>query len=199
MYNFDNSGHRYEHHLNGLEDDYESLYGYDINHLYEWSIANDDGWLSMESLLCYTLNIYGHILTAAIDFNVGSVLDIGCGYGRQSKMFAESNISYYGLELSHTPFYGLDRPDCELIIAEYPACGNIVGADAAISSHCVGTGILWEPEAIADDFDVFIGNCYVDFFDELFPLYNNQMIINTDTTVLNPDDGIPMMIAACWN
>ena len=189
---------RYKPHLVEDTDNYVDQYGYDIEHLDEWCRANDPDYASMESLLSYTMNVYGHIVAACLALGVEDVLDIGCGCGQQSKMFAESGIEYTGLEVGDYPFYGEGRPDCSIVRDEYPACGNL-GHSAAVSSHCVGTGLVWEPEAIADDFDVFVGHCYADFFDELAPFYDNFQIIEDENFAYHPEyERVHMMIAACW-
>ena len=188
---------RYDHHLVG-GNSYIDQYGYDINHLYEWSVENDPTFMSMEILLSYDLNVYGHIVSAALTLNVPSVLDIGCGCGQQSKMFAESDIDYIGVDPDVLPFYGEGRPGCSILYGTYPDCGN-PGVQAGISSHCMGTALLWEPEAIADDFDVFIGHCYQDFFEELKEFYPNFEIIEVEDLMFHPEaPRVPMEIAACW-
>lgn len=189
---------RYPHHLVDDDDNYVDQYGYDIEHLNQWSMENDPDYDSLEDLLSYTMNIYGHIVAGCLTLGVEDVLDIGCGCGQQSKMFAESDIDYTGLEVGNYPFYGEGRPGCEIVRASYPDSGNL-GHTVAVSSHCIGTGLVWEPEAIADDFDVFIGHCYAEFFDDLAPLYDNFEIISDENFDYEPD--VPrqhMMIAACW-
>jgi hypothetical protein len=188
---------RYSHHMDYMDTDYTRQYGYDIDHLYEWSLANDPDFHSMEDILSYNLNVYGHIVAECLGLGITSVADIGCGCGQQSKMFAESDIDYIGIEPSYLPFYGEDRTGCSILRASYPECGN-PGAQAAISSHCMGTGVLWEPEAIADDFDVFIGNCYQEFFDELREFYPDFMVIEAENLGYHPEAvRIPMMIGIC--
>ena len=188
---------RYSHHLMDIDSDYVRQYGYDIEHLYEWSCENDPDFRTMESALSYNLNVYGHIVVACLSMGITSVADIGCGCGQQSKMFAESDIDYVGIEPMNVPFYGEDRPGCTLLRTYYPDCGN-PGVQAAISSHCMGTGVLWEPEAIADDFDVFIGNCYQEFFDELQEFYPYFQVMEAENLGYHPEAArIPMMIGIC--
>lgn len=114
-------------------------------------------------------------------------------------MFSECGIDYYGLDpWENNHFYNEGLPGTSFWIGEYPASGNM-GCQAAISSHCVGTQLLWPVDEIARDFDVFVGCCYTSFFNELQQLYGNYEVIECEDHLFHPE--MPreeMTIAACW-
>lgn len=194
---------RYPCHFESGNWDYH-LYDYDLYHLLEWSSVHDDcnTKAGISLLLTQSLNIYGWLMRACLECNVEKVLDIGCGHGQQSLMFKSSGIEYAGLEKNRkTPFYG-DEFGIECIRGTWPDDAPR-DFDAAISSHCVGTGCIWEAEKIHEMYPVFAGNCQVKFFDELFELYKHRKIIGYEKeSVAAENTGgslNPMMLAVCWN
>lgn len=163
---------------------------------WNWSVVTDSYWNEPSGDVYYYVNMWKRK-------NLNRFLDLGCGLGRHSILFAENEFDTYSIDLSQYAIEALDKKACELGLNIKTTVGDIHNLpfeanmfDCLLAYHSISHTdtkgikvIIGEiNRVLKDDGEFFITLCSKNgyaFSDKPYPRIDENTILKTEEPELN--------------